>query len=316
MDHQYSPFSSASNLHVSSFSDLHMKPYDPTTLSIDLTQQNLVYSVYEDYYLNQFGTFMAPQEHPVLQAQYPGNGLPTPEQQFAVLAQSTGAFTSAPAYQDAAMTPPSEPNTTLNDMQDYCSSTSSESLPPSSPDTRSASPVKNKKNGRRVAQDLPYAPSLINLDLNTTRRRTAKGSKATDVSNSKPAASFLCDYPGCNKAFTRPYNLKSHRRTHTLERPFACEYCPTRFARQHDCNRHEKLHFGIKPYVCEHCHKAFARQDALSRHQKPNTSRAGTGSAVPCASIGPRTRVTKRVKKSTTWSKANKKKNVQSFHFM
>ncbi|KAI9280167.1 hypothetical protein BC943DRAFT_331253 [Umbelopsis sp. AD052] len=100
--------------------------------------------------------------------------------------------------------------------------------------------------------------------LNTTAmKKIAKQS-------SKPEQCYQCDFPECNKKFTRPYNLKSHKRTHTAEKPFPCQFdgCSRRFARQHDRNRHEKLHSNVKPYSCEHCHKAFARQDALSRHQR------------------------------------------------
>ncbi|GAV27997.1 hypothetical protein PMKS-001465 [Pichia membranifaciens] len=90
---------------------------------------------------------------------------------------------------------------------------------------------------------------------------------------------YVCDI--CGKDFTRPYNLKSHLRTHTNERPYACRKCGKRFARQHDRKRHEDLHSGEKRFQCRGtlegldsdgkstewgCNKRFARTDALRRH--------------------------------------------------
>lgn len=109
-----------------------------------------------------------------------------------------------------------------------------------------------------------HSSTTLNL-IGTTKKKLAQ----------KHPSVYACDI--CDKKFTRPYNLKSHLRSHTDERPYLCSVCGKAFARMHDKNRHEDLHTGKKRYVCGGtlkngqpwgCGKKFARSDALGRHFK------------------------------------------------
>lgn len=146
----------------------------------------------------------------------------------------------------------------------------------SNPGSRGVSPASRSSIRRQSTSSIERK---VILDLADPQRpgATPGESKRTQ----KHPATFQCNL--CPKRFTRAYNLRSHLRTHTDERPFVCTVCGKAFARQHDRKRHEGLHSGEKKFVCRGdlasggqwgCGRRFARADALGRHFRSEAGRA------------------------------------------
>lgn len=140
------------------------------------------------------------------------------------------------------------------------------------PSSTSTSPSRNRSNSS-ASDNRQYL-----LDLADPERPTA--GPGGEQKRQKHAANYQCHL--CVKRFTRAYNLRSHLRTHTNERPFVCKVCGKAFARQHDRKRHEGLHSGEKKFVCRGtlrtdqqwgCGRKFARADALGRHFRSEAGR-------------------------------------------
>ncbi|XP_069779069.1 zinc finger protein 367-like [Narcine bancroftii] len=91
----------------------------------------------------------------------------------------------------------------------------------------------------------------------------------------------------CNRVFPREKSLQAHKRTHTGERPYVCDYpsCGRAFVQSGQLKTHQRLHTGEKPFICSepgcatkfahanrHCAKhpnaRLRRQEAASNQER------------------------------------------------
>ncbi|XP_024851674.1 zinc finger protein 367 isoform X2 [Bos indicus] len=103
----------------------------------------------------------------------------------------------------------------------------------------------------------PDHAGTLTLDFTTTRtdgirRGRPRADTVRDLINEGEHSSSRIRCNICNRVFPREKSLQAHKRTHTGERPYLCDYpdCGKAFVQSGQLKTHQRLHTGEKPFVC------------------------------------------------------------------
>ncbi|XP_020897495.1 zinc finger protein 367 [Exaiptasia diaphana] len=85
---------------------------------------------------------------------------------------------------------------------------------------------------------------------------TLRGRPKADIVNKliaegkQSCSSIRCDV--CGRVFPREKSLQAHKRTHSGERPYVCDFpnCGKSFVQSGQLKTHQRLHTGEKPFLC------------------------------------------------------------------
>ena len=129
--------------------------------------------------------------------------------------------------------------------------------PPNTPPNKFAFP--------RFPSLSPQYPQLSEVDAKEAKVTPPRGRPKAEMINylivegAQSCSSIRCDI--CSRVFPREKSLQAHKRTHSGDRPYTCDFpsCDKAFVQSGQLKTHQRLHTGEKPFICavEGCESRF-----------------------------------------------------------
>ena len=115
--------------------------------------------------------------------------------------------------------------------------------------------------------DLPSKRDMVNYKVIEGHKYEIKLNP--DRNNCVNKRLYICKYDNCNKVFTKTWNLVSHFRIHTNEKPYQCSKCLKLFTQRSNLSRHMSIHCKSKSidrkiYGCTECSRKYSSKYNLN----------------------------------------------------